>query len=309
MKPFALIFGLLLILGSCSTAPDTPKEADENSFSFVFMTDIHLKPEMRAPEGFQMAIDKVNELAPDFVVTGGDLIDDALWASYGRADTLFNMYAEMIEGFNMPVYNTMGNHDFYGFSSTPAVDPGDPDYGAGMYEERFGKRYYSFDHNGWHFMVIDGIEKGEGNYGSYIGKVDEEQLNWIREDLTKVDSLTPIVLVCHIPIVSIFPQIKNGPLNTDIKSQIVTNQTEVLAPFRTKNLKLVLQGHEHAIEELTLMDQVTFITGGAVSGQWWRTPDDGLLQEGFLKIDVKGDDFSWEYVDYGWETGITMESN
>jgi hypothetical protein len=25
------------------------------------------------------------------------------------------------------------------------------------------------------------------------------------------------------------------------------------------------------------------------------------VEEGFLMVDVHGDDFSWEYVDYGWE--------
>ena len=126
------------------------------------MTDIHLKPELRAPEGFQMAIDKVNELNPDFVITGGDLVDDALKASYGRADTLYKLYKEMTKGFNMPVYNTMGNHEIYGYSCNREVDPEHPEYGEKMFEKRIGKRYYSFDHKGWHFMILDGIEKGEG---------------------------------------------------------------------------------------------------------------------------------------------------
>ena len=49
-----------------------------NSFSFVFMTDIHLKPELKGDDGFRAAIARVNELKPDFVITGGDLIMDAL---------------------------------------------------------------------------------------------------------------------------------------------------------------------------------------------------------------------------------------
>ena len=156
-------------------------------------------------------------------------------------------------------------------------------------------------------MVLDGIEKGDGNWGAYIGKVDEVQLSWIKEDLEKLDAETPIVVVTHIPLVSIMPQITKGPLHGDNHSNLITNQQQVLAPFRTMNLKLVLQGHLHALEELTLMERTTFITGGAVSGQWWKTPDDALLQEGFVKVDVSGDDFSWEYVDYGWETGISSQ--
>ena len=43
--------------------------SEENTFEFSFLTDIHIKPEMNAPKGFQMAIDKVNDLNPDFVIT------------------------------------------------------------------------------------------------------------------------------------------------------------------------------------------------------------------------------------------------
>lgn len=49
-------------------------DSAQSSFEFVFMTDIHIRPDMNAPKGFQMAIDAVNQLNPDFVLTGGDLI-------------------------------------------------------------------------------------------------------------------------------------------------------------------------------------------------------------------------------------------
>ncbi|MGW8314461.1 MAG: metallophosphoesterase family protein, partial [Bacteroidales bacterium] len=131
---------LILSLFFCnhSGAQSSPAE---DGFTFVFLTDIHLKPEMRATEGFQMAIDTVNAIHPDFVLTGGDLIDDALNASHGRADSLYQLYIDMSGEFQMPVYNAMGNHEHYGYSSQPPVDPSDPDYGEGMFERRIGKRY------------------------------------------------------------------------------------------------------------------------------------------------------------------------
>lgn len=304
MKQFATLLIPILLLCSCSNPKNAKGNQESDSFSFVFMTDIHLKPEMRAPEGFQMAIDRVNALDPDFVITGGDLVDDVLSSSYGRADTLYELYGELSKGFQMPLHNTMGNHEHYGYSAQPEVDPSHPEYGDRMFEKRIGKRYYSFDHQGWHFMILDGIEKGEGNWGTYVGKVDEVQLEWIREDLAMQDPGTPIVVVTHIPLVSVYPQINNGPLYAENQSVLVTNQREVLACFRNMNLKLVLQGHLHALEEITLMGKVKFITGGAVSGRWWNTPDDGEFQEGFIKVDVSGEQFTWEYVDYGWETGV-----
>jgi len=307
MKQILTITCLAVMLASCTSSPKVTESQQEDSFTFTFLTDIHLKPELRATEGFQMAIDNVNAIKPDFVITGGDLIDDALNASPERADSLYDLYVEMVKGFNMPVYNTMGNHEIYGYNAGPKVDPEYPEYGEKMFENRIGERYYAFDHKGWHFMILDGIEKREGDGGGYMGKVDDIQLGWIKEDLEKLDSNTPIVLVTHIPLVSIFPQIKNGPLYAENQSTLVTNQMQVLALFRQMNLKLVLQGHLHGVEDLNLMGKVRFITGGAVCGLWWRTPDDGAFQEGFVEVRITGDDFTWEYVDFGWETGVVSE--
>ncbi|MEN8229732.1 MAG: metallophosphoesterase, partial [Bacteroidota bacterium] len=274
MKQIFSLCCLAILLAACSSTPGTQEEPNDDSFTFTFLTDIHIQPELRATEGFQMAIDSVNAIAPDFVITGGDLVYDVLNASHERADSLYNLYKEMTKGFNMPVYNTMGNHEIYGYASSEA-DPQHSEYGEKMYENRIGKRYYSFDHKGWHFMILDGIEKGEANGGAYIGKVDSTQLTWIKKELEQLDPETPIVLATHIPLVSIFPQILHGPLYADNQGSLVTNQQQVLALFRKMNLKLVLQGHLHAVEELNLMGQVRFITGGAVSGLWWKTPDDG----------------------------------
>jgi Icc protein len=304
MKNLAAALLLLLIPLSCKSPGKEPEGNEQHQFTFAFLTDIHLKPESGAAEGFQMAIDKVNALDPDFVITGGDLIDDALSAGYERADSLYTMYKEMETGFDMPVYNSMGNHDIFGFSN-PEVSRDHPEFGERMFEKRIGKRYYSFDHKGWHFIIIDGIEEGEGTWGNYVGMVDREQLDWIREDLAEIDPETPVVIATHIPLVSIRPQINNGPLYAQNQSALVINSREVLAPFRKKNLKLVLQGHLHFLEEINLQNRVRFITGGAVCGSWWRTPDDAVLQEGFVLVKVSDDDFTWEYVDYGWKTGIT----
>jgi len=70
---------------------------DKDSFSIAFMTDIHIQPEENAVAGFTQALDSVNKLNPDFILTGGDLIMDALGQSYGRADSLYNLYMEVIK--------------------------------------------------------------------------------------------------------------------------------------------------------------------------------------------------------------------
>jgi predicted MPP superfamily phosphohydrolase len=275
-------------------------QTPEEEFTFVFMTDIHLQPERGAVEGFDLAIQRVNELNPDFVITGGDLIMDALGQSYGRSDSLYNMFIEQSKKFNMPVYNTMGNHEVFGLYVDSGIDPTHEEYNEVMYENRIGKRYYSFDHKGWHFMILDAI--GQTEERRYIGEIDEEQINWIKKDLEQLDKGTPIVISVHIPFVTIQTQLSKGTTEPNSKGTVITNGKEVLELFKEHNLTLTLQGHLHILEYIYL-NGYSFLTGGAVSARWWQGPNYGL-EEGFVLVKVKGSEFDWEYIDYGWNAVV-----
>jgi hypothetical protein len=78
----------------------------------------------------------------------------------------------------------------------------------------------------------------------------------------------------------------------------VVNNREVLALFEGHNLVLVLQGHLHA-KELIRWGDTTFITGGAVSGKWWRGAWFGT-EPGYNVVTLRGNRVEWEYVEYGW---------
>jgi 3',5'-cyclic AMP phosphodiesterase CpdA len=303
MKHIRTIFFILSLAiwqFSCQhTVPETMPENDAG-FSFVYMTDIHLQPEAKAVEGFHMAIDTVNKLNPDFVLTGGDLIMDALGQSWDRADQLYKIYKDASAAFKMPVYNTMGNHEIFGIYARSGIDPSHPEYGESMYEQRIGKRYYSFDHKGWHFMILDGIE--DTGESSYIGYIDQEQMDWIRTDLQGISDSIPIAISTHIPLITAATQLEYGSLKPNGKGTVVNNTIEVLELFENHNLKLVLQGHLHLIEDIYAQG-IHFITGGAVSARWWSGPYNGM-EEGFMLFHVKDDKFSWEYIDYGWDAVI-----
>jgi 3',5'-cyclic-AMP phosphodiesterase len=61
----------------------------------------------------------------------------------------------------------------------------------------------------------------------------------------------------------------------------------------------VLQGHLH-VNELLRWKGTTFITGGAICGQWWRGPRLGT-PEGFGVLTLHPDRVEWEYLTYGWD--------
>jgi 3',5'-cyclic AMP phosphodiesterase CpdA len=289
----SLISILLLVFSAISCRNSAPDEPD---FSFAFLTDIHVQPEQNATEGFLKAIEMVNELRPDFVITGGDLIMDALGVGFERADSLYNLYAETVRGLQMPVHNTVGNHEVFGYFEESGVDSSHPMYGDKLYEERLGKRYYAFDYKGWRFYIFDSIDELEE--GGYYGHIDREQISWLRKDLEGVDRATPIAISVHIPIITVQTQIHQGSTVPNDSGAVITNSKELLDLFNGYNLKLVLQGHLHAYEDI-YVNGIRFITGGAVSGRWWNGPRFGM-EEGFLMVHISGDEFTSEYIDYGW---------
>ena len=299
MKNFFYL-GLVFLLSFCQIKESADQQkADVEQFSFAFLTDIHLQPELDATEGFQRAINSVNELKPDFVITGGDLIMDALGVSYNRAASLYDLYLETIGNFKMPVYNTLGNHEIYGLYENSHSDTTNEEYGKKMYEKRIGNRYYSFDHEEWHFMILDAVGISSGR--EYKGYIDDEQITWIKSDLANIDKQTPIVISVHIPFITSRTQLTQGSQASNGDGTVITNATDVLKLFLPYNLKLVLQGHLHFLEDIYVDNKVHFITGGAVSGRWWKGPPSENVAEGFLLIRAQDNKIEWEYIDYGWE--------
>ncbi|GAB4322111.1 MAG: hypothetical protein Kow00127_14730 [Bacteroidales bacterium] len=217
---------------------------------------------------------------------------DALAQTEQHADSLYRLYKLMTDTITVPLYNTMGNHEVFGVDPASGVPDDHPLYAEKMYESKIGKRYYSFDHQGWHFIVLDGIEEPENE--TYEGFVDSEQLEWLRADLKRLNPETPVVVAVHIPLLTAYPAYDHGPGYVPSPKTAIVNAREVLDCFEDYNLKLVLQGHLHRLEVL-YVDGITFITSGAVSGAWWHGPYMDT-PPGWLLIEFAGDEFEWSYI-------------
>ena len=298
LKKLSLFVILFIFCHALVWSADTTKT---NSFRFVFMTDIHIQPERGAIEGFKAAINAVNALKPKpaFVITGGDLIMDALAQGYGRADSLYKLYIETEKLFQMPVYNTIGNHEIFGLYKQSNIEPSHLEYGKKMYANRLGegKTYRSFDFKNWHFVLLDAM--GMTPERKYIGHVDSTQLKWLKQDLETTGAERPLIIVTHIPFYTIYSQYLNGPTAEVNKALIVVNAHEISKVCEDYNLKLVLQGHLHTVEEIFYRD-VRYIIGGSVCGAWWKGAHQGFA-EGFVVVDIEGDSFSWKYHTFGWD--------
>jgi len=222
---------------------------------------------------------------------------------------LFQTYSNTIKKFNVPVYNTIGNHELFGIYKESDIPEDHPDYKYGMYERYLGKRYYSFDHKGWHFISLCSIDEKNQKY---IGIIDEEQLEWLKNDIAQLDASTPIVLSTHIPFISTYNQRYPKNKIKEVPNELwIYNRDEILQLFNNHNLKMVLQGHMHWIEDINVQNKTRFITGGSVAGRpSWRRKDDrgdGIHynEEGFMLIHVKNGNISWKYIDNKWESRLS----
>ncbi|MBK7106827.1 MAG: metallophosphoesterase [Ignavibacteriae bacterium] len=273
--------------------------AQNEEFTFVFATDIHIQKERNADKGFTKAIEEINKLNPDFVITGGDLVMDALGANFNRADSQYNLYNETIKLLNAPLFNTIGNHEIFGWYKKSNVDRSHPEFGKKMYQNRIGKLYYSFIHKGVKFIILDSIEEVAEENG-YYGFINSEQIEWLKKELSETEKTMPIIISTHIPLYTMFAQMANGSMAACDRGLVIENSKEVLELLKEHNLKLILQGHLHVFEDLNIMNRFRIITGGAVSARWWQGPNQGM-EEGFLIVKVKKDKIESEYFDYGWQ--------
>ena len=166
-----------------------------------------------------------------------------------------------------------------------------------MYQKRITESYYSFEYKGWHYIVLDGINIT--NDHRYIGYIDEEQSKWLKKELHKIGKQSPIVIITHIPLLSIEALIALGPTEAFQDNSIINNANQIRQLFKDYNVRFVLQGHTHFLEDI-FYEGIHYITGGAVSGSVWNGKR-YEMEEGFLHVEILDDkNFIWEYIDYGW---------
>jgi 3',5'-cyclic-AMP phosphodiesterase len=287
------------LLAAAVPSAATPSVQVQEPFTFLFVTDAHLQPELNGVVGTDMAFKKARAVKADFAINGGDHVFDSLAVPKQRALTLFDLYDKTEQDLGVKVYHTIGNHDVLGIYPASGIAQDDPLYGKKLFEQRLGKLYYSFDHKGHHFIVLDSI--GITQDRAYEGRIDAAQLQWLAADLAALPSGTPVIVSVHIPLVTAFgaytPEQTVAPTHHSLS---VANANQVLDLFAGHNVLGVLQGHTH-INETVLWKGVPYITSGAVCGNWWHGTRLGT-PEGFTVVTVANNKLTTHYEPSGFQS-------
>ena len=280
-------------------APERPPLLAHEPFDFVFLTDTHIQPELNAAEGCRACFRHARGSGADFAILGGDHVMDALAADRASAVKLMDLYKQTEQDLGMKAHHTIGNHDCLGIYTKSGVAPSDPLYGKKYFEDNLGAIYYSFDHKGGHFVVLDTI--GITPDRLYEGRIDAAQLEWLAQDLAKLPAGMPVIAAVHIPLVTASESYMPPPDKAPALQRLrVANAWQVLELFNRVNVIGVFQGHSHILEQV-VWHGVPYITGGAVCGGWWHGTHMGT-PEGYLAVRVAEGKVTTQYVTYGFQS-------
>jgi 3',5'-cyclic AMP phosphodiesterase CpdA len=218
------------LAGRFSLASDTKAE---DGFFFVVAADPQLF--MGSAESWQKAVGQINRLKPRFAVVCGDLINrnnDPKAIDLEKDEEMAQAYlkgAKMIDP-SIPLHNVAGNHDVCA-KPTPET--------LAWFEERFGKPWYSFEHGGSLFIVLESNTLKGSEFAPGVG---QRQMTWLRETLDKAAKKK----FQHKMVFMHHPMYLNNPDEKDAYSNIPkTRRKELLELFHQHGVEAVFSGHLH----------------------------------------------------------------
>lgn len=138
---------------------------------------------------FESAIDRLNWLSPDFVMSVGDLIEGYLPVR-GLAERQWDEIEQMVSALDMPFYFVPGNHDY-----TNQVL-------ADVWADRWGADHYAMRRGDVLFLCLNSEEEMRG---ADAGSIGEAQYQFVREQLDHHPDASHILVFMHQPLWAMDP--------------------------------------------------------------------------------------------------------
>lgn len=251
------------------------------------VTDLHYadKPAIGSRH-YRETIPKLKEVViqfksdqPDFVVFHGDLIDsaDSLEKEKGHLKTV----VKAISAMPFPKHYVLGNHCVHLLTKAEFLE--------GIKQKA---SFYSFDKNGFHFVVLDSCFKSDGtpygrrNFKWTDANIPEHELEWLQSDLKQTSS--PTIVFAHQPL-----DLK------DTDSHAVKNSSRVRKILEgSGKVTAVLQGHSHRnhyseIGGIHYCTMVAMVEGSGLQNNGYSTMD--IFKDGSISLNGfrKQKDYRW----------------
>ena len=202
---------------------------------FAIISDIHIgdyrphkgiyrKATPHAEKLLKNLVQKMNKsFKPDFVVQGGDMIEDTNLAVDKKN---YKKGLSMLSKLKCPVYHLVGNHELKYLSVKFLKDVLD-----------YKNLYFSFDNKNFRFIFLF----TKRFYPSKEIKLDSSQSKWLKK---KVNTDKKIIIFSHYSLVPVDTR-GNFWFSTRPDLTFIKNHPEFLRIIAGKNVKLVFNGHLH----------------------------------------------------------------
>ncbi len=200
------------------------------AFTFVQISDSHLgfarDPNKDVAATLKQTITGINALPepPAFVLHTGDLTH---LAKPDEFDTVAELLKEVKAG---KVLYVPGEHDFDG--------EGNKEYLKRYGKDTRGMGWYSFDHQGVHFIGLVNVanaKSGSGDGG--LGVIGQDQLLWLEKDVAGLKDSTPVVVFAHVPLWTVYEKWGWGTRDAE----------QALKTLKRFGSLTVLNGHIHQV--------------------------------------------------------------
>jgi outer membrane protein assembly factor BamB len=257
LLPLAVLAAISAAL-SCRAAD---KGAAIPDFTFIQASDVHtpmaqsqatLKRLVGLGE-IDLAPFGVKVAKPSFAIVTGDLTE------FGGGSGWWEEYLSYWKGCDIPVHHGLGNHDNTWHANIKQLR----DLGEGP--------YYSFNTNGCHFVCLMTPTAQDPR-----PSVAEEQLLWLKKDLMKAGTATPVFVYFHHPLPG-----------TEFASRY--DYDRLLDVLHNYNTVLLLAGHSHGHVH-RLVEGIDECTGGSTFGPRAGfaviSVKDGMLREAYWRADL-----------------------
>ncbi len=245
-----------------------PLDKDDNEHQFVIWADPQVKNDADVQKMMTESVPSVQKFvaaAGAGTLLHGITVGDIVWDEL----KLFAEYDKAVEKMGIPFFQCIGNHDMdYRQGGDESSDV--------TFRETYGPSYYSFNRGKVHYIVMDNV-RYLGKEREYDGFFVQEQLDWLKKDLSFVPKDKLIVLCVHIPVHS-------GTKNNE----------EFYTLLEDRKVH-IMSGHTHYLKNV-IRNNVYEHNHGTVCGAWWTGPicEDGTPC-GYGIYKVKGTELEWHY--------------
>jgi predicted phosphodiesterase len=164
------LFVVLLLITSTLSA----KKYDKVRIGMC--TDVHLPTMHDSEYRITTFINTMKAEKPDFIIELGD---------FATPEKKYAPFFDIWNSFPGEKYHVIGNHE---------MDGGTTKEQAVAYR-KMPKSYYSFNKNGFHFIVLDGNDKKSPEVKGYKQFIGPEQISWLKDDLKNAEY--PVVIFSH----------------------------------------------------------------------------------------------------------------